>query len=635
MIDGKTNGLIIYLNTGHGFKSPAVSISKSLEAQGARCDIMDLFKASGAAFSAWLWRTSWDLMLKFPLVFRLVFPAFNFKPLAALTFFLQTVAVERKVIAWLESRQPDFVVSTHFVTNQIMARIVRKYRLPFPFLAYNSDVILSHSAYLQPEIDTFFVSSIQGHAAMRRMGVPQSKLELSPFPIDEKYLRSYRSQREERRELGLKDMFTILLSFGGNGIGSYGIIPRLAESGLPVQIVVICGRNETKRRELETLKKQYPDFNLVIKGFVDNMQDYLYCCDLSAGKAGLNVVFESRYMKKPFMVLMAMANERHAARYVVSEKMGWWPRGDAQAFSVIRSLINSPEDNAAMNDRLRNDPQEYGSNDIARSILDHTRRRRQERFRAVNAVLFDMAGTLCDIPIGDRWHQVTYDGIGRVVERLDLPKTLGAEACHQLQEAFVSDKAVRRKQAKTDLREHEIKRQLSRFFSRRFADDPALAAALRGFDFQDASFLTELEELFVSTELDITVPFPETPRVVAKLAEHYPLYLVSNNVSRRLVEEIVEKCGVSEYFSEIVVSCDLGYRKPHKRFMDYVVRRTGVDPRRCVMVGDRLSQDILISNRHWMVGVYAAMVNHEDNAGTAHIPYTASIHKLDELPSLL
>ena len=119
-----------------------------------------------------------------------------------------------------------------------------------------------------------------------------------------------------------------------------------------------------------------------------------------------------------------------------------------------------------------------------------------------------------------------------------------------------------------------------------------------------------------------------------KLSEKYDLYLLSNNVSRRLVIDIVDKIGCAHCFKDIFVSEDCGHRKPHINFLDYVTSKTGLNPDECVMIGDRLTQDIRMANLHNLKSIYAAMVDHEDNDGAHGEYYDYMIHDFKELEEI-
>jgi putative hydrolase of the HAD superfamily len=171
------------------------------------------------------------------------------------------------------------------------------------------------------------------------------------------------------------------------------------------------------------------------------------------------------------------------------------------------------------------------------------------------------------------------------------------------------------------------------FFGQQGEKHPDFAAwlskrNLSATDWQDIEFQ------FIKPELDITLPLEGAPELLASLKGRYPLYLLSNNVSRVLVEKIVEKTGLSGFFDEIIVSSEVGFRKPHEQFLRATERVTGHSAGECVMIGDRLTQDIEMANQFGMLSIHVALVDHEDNAGAEHISATIKIHALEEIRTL-
>jgi HAD superfamily hydrolase (TIGR01662 family) len=50
--------------------------------------------------------------------------------------------------------------------------------------------------------------------------------------------------------------------------------------------------------------------------------------------------------------------------------------------------------------------------------------------------------------------------------------------------------------------------------------------------------------------------------------------------------------GLADLFEATVISCDVGYMKPHPRIFQYALERMGVDAEEAVMIGDSLRADV-------------------------------------------
>jgi putative hydrolase of the HAD superfamily len=90
-----------------------------------------------------------------------------------------------------------------------------------------------------------------------------------------------------------------------------------------------------------------------------------------------------------------------------------------------------------------------------------------------------------------------------------------------------------------------------------------------------------------------------------EFSEVYPLALLTNGPPD-LQREKIEITGIGKYFTEIVVSGEVGYGKPDCRSYQLVLSRLGVKPDATVYIGDSLESDILGANA---IGMKTVWVN--------------------------
>jgi HAD superfamily hydrolase (TIGR01549 family) len=72
----------------------------------------------------------------------------------------------------------------------------------------------------------------------------------------------------------------------------------------------------------------------------------------------------------------------------------------------------------------------------------------------------------------------------------------------------------------------------------------------------------------------------------------YILGIISNLIGRREIPEWLEADGFAPYFKSVVLSSVFGKRKPDPAIYLEGARLAGVEPRRCVYVGDNLNRDV-------------------------------------------
>jgi HAD superfamily hydrolase (TIGR01509 family) len=84
------------------------------------------------------------------------------------------------------------------------------------------------------------------------------------------------------------------------------------------------------------------------------------------------------------------------------------------------------------------------------------------------------------------------------------------------------------------------------------------------------------------------------------------LALVSNTASPEwLLEPILERQGIAGRVDAIVLSSEIGKRKPHPAIFERALAELGTEPSDAVFVGDRLDADILGASRVGMTTVQA------------------------------
>ncbi len=127
-----------------------------------------------------------------------------------------------------------------------------------------------------------------------------------------------------RRELGLEpDLLTGMLLFGGFGSGvMYQIAENLEKARLPVQLIVICGRNEKLARKFRARKWSLP---VHIVGFTKEIHRLMRAADFLIGKPGPGSIAEAMVRRLPVIVecnAWTLPQERYNTEWVKEKRVG-------------------------------------------------------------------------------------------------------------------------------------------------------------------------------------------------------------------------------------------------------------------------------------------------------------------------
>src|SRR6185503_2463522 len=189
----------------------------------------------------------------------------------------------RPLVKLLRDYQPDMIVCTHFLPAEIVSWLKAKERLASRQAVIVTDFDV-HAMWLVHHYERYFVALDEARAYLEALGIPAEKITVSGIPIDPVFA-VRKDKQEMRAKHGLEpDRTTILLSAGGEGVGS---VDALINALLPlqhrVQIVAICGRNEElKKRLVRTATRMRPDANVLLKpfGYTNQMDELMTASDL-------------------------------------------------------------------------------------------------------------------------------------------------------------------------------------------------------------------------------------------------------------------------------------------------------------------------------------------------------------------
>jgi putative hydrolase of the HAD superfamily len=102
------------------------------------------------------------------------------------------------------------------------------------------------------------------------------------------------------------------------------------------------------------------------------------------------------------------------------------------------------------------------------------------------------------------------------------------------------------------------------------------------------------------------------------------LALVSNTASPEwLLEPILERQGIAERVDAIVLSSEVGKRKPHPAIFQRALGELGVESKEALFVGDRLEADVLGASRVGMKTVQAVWFRADEGPENVEADYQA------------
>ncbi len=150
------------------------------------------------------------------------------------------------------------------------------------------------------------------------------------------------ARASERQRLGLEpDCMTGIVLFGGHGSRvMLDIVKRLDESGMDVQLILICGHNQKLQADLNALPTRKPK---LVLGFTENVEHYMGLSDFFIGKPGPGSISEALQFHLPVLVECnnkTLPQERYNAQWVSEQDFGIVVRSFAEIVPAVQRMID-------------------------------------------------------------------------------------------------------------------------------------------------------------------------------------------------------------------------------------------------------------------------------------------------------
>lgn len=326
--DGKKRVLILMSDTGGGHRASAQAIDRSLSEQfpgRINVTIMDIWTDhANHPFNNFV--PVYRYLAKHPLLWRGFYLYGQFPPTKLFT----------EVWSWQNSYKsfkkaiidcnPDLVVSVHPLCQLMpiwaveeMNKARDRQKFPVNFVTVVTDLGGAHSTWFDRRADRVFIPSNAVKKIALQNRISPDKIVMRGLPIRPAFWKRSQPKEKLRKMLGLtQDAKTVLLMGGGDGVGGLSDIAVNIASALgrgkmkeeKSQVVVICGHNKKLVNQLESRK--YPsNVRMVVKGFIQNVDEYMGASDCLVTKAGPGTIAEAMTRGLPLILSSFLPGQVH------------------------------------------------------------------------------------------------------------------------------------------------------------------------------------------------------------------------------------------------------------------------------------------------------------------------------------
>ncbi len=333
--------LILYAEAGAGHRRAAEALAEELLARGATVQQRDVMQLAHPVFRATYVGGGLNLITRHPRLYGLGYqltdvPAID-RLLRTPRLLAQRISLPR-LFYTIMTFQPDVVMCTHYLPAELCARWRRSGRLALPLQTIITDFD-PHFFWQHSGTDAYYVPTEAACSRLIHDGVDPAIIHVTGIPIDRRFMYQPDRPAAARRLSIDSDRPVLLIMGGGLGVGAIEAVAcALLAQPLDAQCVFITGRNHELRRKLKAMSRRW-----IVRGFVDNMPDWLAVADVAISKAGGLAASELLAAGVPTVVPHVLTgHEARNADYFASTGAALCVASAAEAVAQASQLLGDP-----------------------------------------------------------------------------------------------------------------------------------------------------------------------------------------------------------------------------------------------------------------------------------------------------
>ena len=280
--------LIFYAEAGAGHRRAAEAIAQPLIACSATVALHDALRFTHPLFRAVYAGGGLGLITRLPRLYQLAYhisdqPSVD-RVLRGPRYRTQQIST-RALRRTIDTFQPDAIICTHYLAAELCAGWRRSDQLRVPLYTVITDFD-PHFMWQHSGTDGYCVPTDAARDRLIHDGVDPAIITVTGIPIDPRFAALPDRPVAARRLQLDPDRPVVLIMGGGLGVGLMESIGwALRAQPLDAQIAFITGQNHTLRRKLKAMSVSQPE-KWIVRGFVNNMPDWLAVADVALSKAG-------------------------------------------------------------------------------------------------------------------------------------------------------------------------------------------------------------------------------------------------------------------------------------------------------------------------------------------------------------
>lgn len=349
--------VVFTCSTGGGHNSCAKYIASEFNKNGVICDVKDYMqlageKASKRAEKLYLGSTKGKGNI-FKTVYKLG-ELYNKTGIKSPVYAFNKRLV-KNLDNFLEENGYDLAIGTHVFPCMALTELKKKKDIKFINVATDYECI---PFWNETNPDIFVIPSEKLANRFVEKGINKDVLLPIGIPVATSFF-------EVKGDTSLpNDKDIVLLTSGSMGFGEMEECVKKILEEIDAYLVVVCGSNVALKEKLEKIDNK----NLIVKGFINNMNEYMNRASVIIAKPGGLTSTEITMMRKPFVLMMPIPGvENYNAAFFESNGMGICAKNPDEVVNVTQKIL----DDKTIQEKMINNQKKYINKNSAKDLVDY------------------------------------------------------------------------------------------------------------------------------------------------------------------------------------------------------------------------------------------------------------------------
>lgn len=349
--------VVFTCSTGGGHNSCAKYIASEFRNRGIIADVKDYMfligaKASNRAEKLYLSSTKGNGNV-FKTVYKLG-ELYNKTGIKSPVYGFNKLAV-KNLDKFLKENNYDIAIGTHVFPCMALTELKKRRNIKFINVATDYECI---PFWNETNPDVFVIPSEKLIDRFVEKGIDRKCLLPIGIPVASSFF-------EVKNDLDLpNDKDIILLTSGSMGFGQMEeCVLKILES-IDAYLVVVCGSNEELKNRLDRIDNK----KLIVKGLINNMNEYMNKASVIVAKPGGLTSTEIAMMRKPFVLMMPIPGvENYNACFFENNKMGLCANDCDEVVFLIKKIL----DDKSLQEEMVSNQCKYINRNSAKDLVDY------------------------------------------------------------------------------------------------------------------------------------------------------------------------------------------------------------------------------------------------------------------------